>query len=331
MVTTDLPGDRPRRILLIEDSEIDRLWLRARLSCDQIVVQEAADGESGLSACRADPPDLILLDLGLPLCDGFEILRRLKDDARTEPIPVIVVSATDHSADKAHGLDLGAVDYVTKPYDMVELQARIRAALRTKRLQELLEQRAHVDGLTGLANRLALEERLATEWGMHQRHGGALAVWIADLDHFKRVNDTHGHAAGDEALRRAAAVLRSSIRATDLAARYGGEEFMVIAPHCGLAGSLKTAERFRTRLACSTIATDRGASFRVTVSVGVASAPEDQVSSPAELLARADLALYQAKSLGRNQVHGRQVAPLASADRRAGWALSNVSCMTPEE
>jgi diguanylate cyclase (GGDEF)-like protein len=324
MVTTDLPGDRPRRILLIEDSELDRFWLRSRLTCDRLIVQEAPDGISGLAACRDDPPDLILLDLGLPLCGGFEILSLLKEDARVGSVPVIVVSATDDSTEKARGLDLGAVDYVTKPYDLIELQARIRAALRTKRLQELLEQRAHVDGLTGLANRLAMEERLATEWGMHQRHGGSLAIWVADLDHFKRVNDTYGHATGDEVLRQAASVLKSSVRTTDLAARFGGEEFVVIAPYCGLAGALKTSERFRSRLAAVTITPDRGQAFRVTVSVGVAAVPEDLASSPAELLSKADLALYQAKSQGRNRVlsptlrHCEPVEP----ERQAGWVLA---------
>ncbi len=308
MYTTDLPGDRPRRILLIEDSELDRCWLRTRLTCKQVVVLEASDGLAGLEACRNDPPDLILLDLGLPHCDGFEILRQLMDDRRTGSVPVIVVSATAETAEKARGLDMGAVDYVTKPYDLLELQARIRVALRTKRLQELLEQRAHVDGLTGLANRLALEDRLATEWGLYQRHGGSLAIWIADLDHFKRINDTHGHAAGDEVLRRASCLLRSSVRGTDMAARYGGEEFMVVAPHCGLAGALKTAERFRERVACAAITMENGARVCITTSVGVASVPEGSATTPSELLAEADLALYRAKSQGRNRVLGGPVA-----------------------
>src|SRR5262249_54634631 len=144
---------------------------------------------------------------------------------------------------------LGAVDYVTKPFDPVELKARIRVALRIKRLQDLLEERAYLDGLTGLPNRFALDDRLATEWARLHRHGGTLAVWIADLDHFKAINDTHGHPAGDEILRGAARILSSTIRTTDLAARLGGEEFVVIAPHCDLDGAFKTAERFRERLA----------------------------------------------------------------------------------
>jgi diguanylate cyclase (GGDEF)-like protein len=301
MSPTDPAAEKPYRILLIEDSEVDRRWLRARLAGEQIELVEATDGPTGLEACASVAPDLILLDLGLPLFDGFEILHRLKDDRRTSSIPVIVVSAASETKDKERGLDLGAVDFVTKPYDLVELRARIRVAMRTKRLRDVLEQRAHIDGLTGLANRLALEERLATEWALQRRHGAPLAIWIADLDHFKCVNDAHGHPAGDEVLRRTAAALRTTVRATDLAARYGGEEFVVIAPFCGIAGAAKTAERFRNKLAAMSIST--GAStIRVTASVGVTSLPEDDAESPSALLVRADSALYRAKALGRNQV-----------------------------
>ena len=321
ITTTDLPGDRPRRILLIVDSEADRRWLRSRLTSDTVHVREARSGRQGLELCRNDPHDLILLDLGLPLGDGFDVLHALKEDSRTSGVPVIVVSTTTGTADVVRGLDGGAVDYVTRPYDPVVLQARIRVALRTKRLQDMLEQRAHVDGLTGLANRHALEERLANDWGLLHRHGGSLAVWVADLDHFKRVNDRHGHAAGDEVLRRAAALLRTSVRTTDMAARYGGEEFVVIAPQCPLKGALKTAERFRDRLASTPILLDHGVALTVTVSVGVASAPEETIDSPSALLALADHALYQAKGQGRNKVLSL-IMPEPEAPPQSGWVLT---------
>ena len=322
ITTTDLPGDRPRRILLIEASELDRRWLRARLTSDTVHVLDAENGSQGLEICHHEPPDLILLDLCLPLREGLVTLRTLKERPRTSNIPVIVVSTTTGAADIVRGLDAGAVDYVTKPYDLIELQARIRVALRTKRLQEMLEQRAHVDGLTGLANRLAMEERLANEWGMYQRHGGSLAIWVADLDHFKRINDRHGHSTGDEVLRHAAGLLRSTIRGTDMAARYGGEEFVVIAPHCPIAGAVKTAERFRQRLAATPVVLDRGASLLVTVSVGVSSIPEAAVDSPAELLSLADRALYQAKARGRNQVLAIDFPETHDEIRRDGWVLT---------
>ncbi len=304
MENTFGPGDRPSKILLVDDSELQRHWLRKRLGSERTEIIEAADGLSGLEMCLTERPDLILLDLNIPYFDGFEILRRLKDDRRTFSIPVIVVSGATATAEKARGLDLGAVDYVTKPFDVIELKARIRVALRTKRMQDMLEERAHVDGLTGLSNRLALEDRLATEWARHQRHGGALAVWVADLDHFKTVNDTYGHPAGDEVLRRASEIIRASVRTTDMTARFGGEEFVVVAPHCGLPGAFKTAERFRDGLAATPVMVE-GEAIRVTASVGIASWPEDPADSAAELLAIADRALYQAKAAGRNNVRRR--------------------------
>jgi diguanylate cyclase (GGDEF)-like protein len=301
---TDLPPERRPRILLIEDSQVDRRMLCHGLGGQGLDVVEAADGLMGVDTCRTDPPDLVLLDLGLPFCDGFEILNRLKSDRRTHGIPVIVVSATSETTEKARGLDMGAVDFVTKPYDLIELLARIRAALRTKRFQELLERRAHVDSLTGLANRAALEERLTSEWSLHRRHGAGLAVVMLDLDLFKKVNDDYGHAIGDEVLRSAAAALRASVRTSDMVARYGGEEFVIIAPHCDTAVAVVTTERFRRLFSASPLPMIKEG-LRVTSSAGVASVPDDEVGSAAELLSWADRALYEAKALGRDRVISR--------------------------
>lgn len=322
MITnTDLPCDRPRRILLIENSEFDRRWLRARLASDSVHVLDVEDGAKGLMICHDEPPDLILLNLGPPLCEGFDTLRALKEQPHTRHVPVIVVSASAGTADIVQGLDAGAVDYVTKPYDLVELQARIRVALRTKRFQELLERRAHLDGLTGLANRMAMEERLATEWGLFQRHGGSLALWVADLDDFKRINDRYGHSTGDQVLRHTAAILRSSVRSTDMAARYGGEEFVVIAPHCPILGAFRTAERFRQRLASSPIVLDR-VSITATISIGVSAVPEGAVDSPAKLLSLADRALYLAKAQGRNKVLFAGLVKPHDEPALDGWILT---------
>ncbi len=292
---------RAPRILLIEDSGFQRRWLRQQLEAERIEVLEAEDGLAGLEICQSNPPELILLDLYLPYCDGFEILRRLKAEHQTSSIPVIVVSGANARNDKIRGLDLGAVDWVTKPFDVFELKARIRVALRTKWMQDMLETRAHIDGLTGLPNRFALEHRFATEWANHQRLGSALAVWVADLDHFKVINDTYGHLVGDEILRHTSELLRSSVRSTDVAARFGGEEFIVIAPHCDASGAFKTAERFRDVLAASPIQIESEA-IHVTVSIGVASWPENLTVSAPDLLAAADRAFYRAKSAGRNAV-----------------------------
>ncbi|MDR3632654.1 MAG: diguanylate cyclase [Isosphaeraceae bacterium] len=294
-------SDQLRRVLLIDDSELDRRLVRYRLGVENLELIEAPDGRLGLEICRREPPDLVLLDLGLPDSDGFEVLRQLKNEPRTSSVPVILLSASTLSADKARGLDLGAVDFVSKPFDPIELRARIRVALRTKFLQDLLEQKAHLDGLTGLANRMALEERLICEWAAVQRQGGSLAVWIADIDHFKRVNDEYGHTAGDEVLRRAGHTLRSVVRASDFVARYGGEEFVVIAPRCDQSNALSRAEQFRAKLERTAIPFDKSL-IEVTASVGVAAVPEVSSPGPLDLLVHADRALYDAKAAGRNIV-----------------------------
>ena len=293
--------EHPRRVLVIEDSNVERQNLKRWLEDDHFRVVEAGDGAVGLAACRAHPPDLILLDLVLPGQGGLEVLRQLKEDAATAAIPVIVVSGVAEPSDRVRSLDLGAVDFVPKPFDVDELRARLRVALRTRRLQELLERRALIDGLTGLANRAALEDRLVSEWAMYERHRAPLAVLIADLDQFKQVNDQFGHAVGDDVLRRVAIVLRASVRVGDLAARYGGEEFVIVAPHCDTQGALLSAERFRQRLAEPAV-TISPSHLSVTASIGVASVPEDQAASPGALLSLADEALYVAKARGRNCV-----------------------------
>jgi diguanylate cyclase (GGDEF)-like protein len=303
-MSTELPTlEMTRRMLVIDDSASCRALVRAQLAGENIELFEAADGLDGLAAARELRPDLILLDLTLPTWDGFETLKRLKEVSETRSIPVIFVSASASNAEKASGLDLGAVDFVLKPFDPLELRARVRAALRSKYMQDLLEQRAHLDGLTGLGNRHALEERLDAEWQICRRRSSPLAVLIADLDHFKQVNDRHGHFAGDEVLRRAARVLRDSVRGGDFVARYGGEEFVVVAPDCDREGGLTMAERFRSDVADLRI-TSYKSRINVTASVGVtATTPQGESTSPSDLLGRADEALYRAKTAGRNLVY----------------------------
>ena len=239
-----------RRVLLIENTQTDRLLLRNWLTAERIEVYDAVDIITGLAACSRFQPNLILVQIRLPTWDGYEVIRRLKDDPRTLSIPVILLASCATTAEKAKGIDMGAVDFISKPFDPVELLARVHSSLRTKAYLDLLEQRAHIDGLTELSNRYALQDRLPQEWDTCLRRGNSLAIMIIDLDHFKRINDHYGHAAGDEVLRQMAGVLRSSFRETDFIARYGGEEFVVIAPDCDLAGAVaarRAAPRRRRR------------------------------------------------------------------------------------
>jgi diguanylate cyclase (GGDEF)-like protein len=290
-----------RRVLLIESSPADRQLLRTWLASERIESYEAVDIITALAACQKYQPNLILLQLRLHTWDGFEVIKRLKDDPRARSVPVIFLAASAQTAEKARGIDLGAVDFVSKPFDPVELLARVNSAMRTKALLDLLEQRAHLDGLTELGNRFALRDVLPSRMADCRATGRPMAVLIADLDHFKRVNDTYGHAAGDEVLRRMAMVLRASTRESDFPARFGGEEFVVCCPGCDLPTALGIAERVRRQAA------EQRVSFRnelipMTTSVGVAHVKGTYPDDPFELLERADQALYRAKASGRNAV-----------------------------
>ncbi len=303
-----------RRILVIDDSAVSRQLFRKQLQDEELEVIEAEDAEAGFRQAVEFQPSLIFLDVEMPGPDGFDAIRMLKEDARTRSIPVVFYSIHASTEMKARGLDLGAVDFLAKPTDSVELRARVRAALRSKSQFDLLEQRAHVDGLTGLANRIALEERLIEEWWTCLRRGTSLAVLIADLDHFKAINDRYGHAAGDIILQATAHAFREVVRVGDFVARFGGEEFVAIAPDCNLEGALLIADRLRQVISELEV-TSRGKRVAITASVGVAVAPAEGVSEifPREILRRADEALYQAKAAGRNAVRNWDAVPYLSA------------------
>jgi two-component system, cell cycle response regulator len=294
--------DSMKRVLIIDDSELDRRIARIHLEREDLEVLEAGDGETGIASALESTPDLILLELRMPQLDGFETIRRLKNNPITISIPVIFLAGTSQAKEKAEGLDLGAVDFVSKPFDPIELRARVRVALRTKFLQNLLEIRAHVDGLTGLGNRHAFEDRLELEWKRCRQRNCPLALVLSDVDNFKRVNDALGHGTGDEILRQAATALKDSASSYDFVGRYGGEEFIVIAPERMPMSAVVMAERFRRKVAGMTLSLHEDPNPRVTVSVGVASTLNPRSNSPEDMLKLADQALYQAKEFGRNAV-----------------------------
>ncbi|MFO0952417.1 MAG: diguanylate cyclase [Isosphaeraceae bacterium] len=290
-----------RRVLLIENSASDRQLLRTWLASDMIETYEAVDIITSLASCQKYCPNLILLQLRLHTWDGFEVIKRLKNDPTTRSIPVIFLAASALTAEKAKGIDMGAVDFVSKPFDSVELLARVNSALRTKALLDLLEQRAHLDGLTELGNRFALQDSLPWHLEASRQRNEPLSVVIADLDHFKRINDQYGHAAGDEVLRRAAMILRASFPAGDFLARYGGEEFVALCPKRELPEALALAERLRQSIADQKVGF-RNQAIQMTASVGVAVFDGKESVEPADFIDRADQALYRAKSSGRNAV-----------------------------
>jgi diguanylate cyclase (GGDEF)-like protein len=276
---------------------------RERLALE-LIEQVAPDaGEDPLAAATRVRPHLILVDLDH---DGPALCRRFKEDPSLATIPVIFLTATADAAAKLAALDAGAIDWVGKPLDDVELRARVRVALRTARYQSLLATRAHLDGLTGLRNRAWFDDRVAEEVAFATRTGRPVSLILVDLDHFKRVNDVYGHPFGDNVLREAADCLQRALRRGEPACRYGGEEFAVILRETDLAGAEIVAERMRESIAKLALAKGEEwvpitASFGCASSESQARAEGDPILA-ATLVADADRALYDAKRDGRNCV-----------------------------
>lgn len=287
-----------RRILLIDDSNSIHSLVKVRLADESFEILSAFNGRDGIDLVRAESPDVVLLDVDMPSLDGFEVCRILKSDPATLHIPVIFLTGSTKSDEKIRGLELGAIDYILKPFDPAELRARVRSALRLKYLMDLLSRKAQIDGLTGLWNRRHFDECLAEQIAFAARHELPLSCLLLDIDHFKMINDRYGHPFGDEVLKSVAGTLNDVIRTEDLLCRYGGEEFAVIAPSTPISGAIMLGERIRQTVASRPLM-DKGSRISVTVSVGVA---QWQHSARITLVESADHALYQAKRDGRNRV-----------------------------
>jgi two-component system, cell cycle response regulator len=300
MTSTLPPPNNPDTpmVLIIDDSpEVHRL-LRARLRHEEIELASAQSGGEGLRIAAERGPALILLDLDMPDMDGFEVLRRLKNDSPNMETPVIVLSSLHSAQDKVSAFDLGAVDYITKPFNLTELRVRVRSALRLQRLVQMLAQRAQIDGLTGLWNRMHFDRRWADEVAESARHQQALSLAMLDVDHFKSINDGYGHPAGDALLQGLARLFERESRREDVICRYGGEEFALIMPQTTAEEAAQLCDRIRT--AVRTMSWPRHPDRRVTISVGVAGCRRGREISPTEWLEIADQTLYSAKRAGRD-------------------------------
>ncbi len=296
-------------VLIIEDSRADRRAIRRILAggsglFDRIL--EAKDGIEGLKLLRTESVDVVVCDLEMPGLDGEKLLRA--NDSGYAVVPFIFLTASSDRERKARVLENGASDVIDKPPYPNDLRARLRKQLEIKWLQEELvrkhEALTHLsttDQLTGLSNRRQLTEALSTEFHRAQRYQHALTVMMADLDHFKQVNDQFGHQAGDAVLRAVGEIFRSNTRETDVAGRYGGEELMLIMAHNDLEGGMTYAERLRESVEVADFGTHGGKTLRVTLSIGVASYHEG-MRKPEDLVSAADTALYRAKENGRNRV-----------------------------
>jgi len=288
-------------VLIVDDHPDNVEVLQARLNALGYRTACAPDGETALEMVEKSPPDLILLDVMMPHMDGNEVARRVKANKSLPFIPIIMQTALDSTQSKVEGLDSGADDYVTKPINYAELQARMQAALRVKGLQDRLAQMAITDALTGLYNRRHLDERLDEMFEHSARLHEPLSVAMFDIDHFKQVNDKYGHQVGDAVLSQFAQLLKHVARDIDRIGRYGGEEFMVLLPGTVLDAGVTFAKRARQEVERHQFEYE-GGTLKCTISAGVASFPHPRIHTRQQLVRAADDGLYVAKSLGRNRV-----------------------------
>jgi len=289
-------------VLVIDDDASIHRAVERRLEGVVDQVLKADSPTKGLQIAIQDKPDVILLDVNMPQIDGFKVCRHLQENPTTHDIPILFLTADDNPDNLAKALDAGASDYISKPFNAVELEARVRVALRTKRLIDLLQERARIDALTGLNNRAAMDDTLIAATSAFHRTGQPLALLMIDLDHFKEINDTYGHGVGDDVIRRVGMTIRAGCRPYDIACRFGGDEFGVILAQTDSSCAEQVSERILDRI--NQIKIRAGSDeIEIACSGGLASASEMPSDfEPAELLKAADEALYLAKSDGRNRL-----------------------------
>lgn len=292
------------KLLVIDDAVEIHALLEARLQPEEILMDFATSAEEGLERAKTIEPDLILLDVMMPGISGFELCRILKTDPATSGIPVIFLSSASDSVDKIKGLDLGAIDYITKPFDPAELRARIRSGLRTKRFQDLLSERAQIDWLSGLWNKVHFDRRLFEMFSSARRYDRPFSIILVDLDHFDSVNTQYGRPVGDKALHAVATLLLDCTRTCDIVCRNGDDEFAILLPE-----TVPDQAAFLAQRICSGIAglrvSHRGDSIQVTGTLGVGgvSGGEDAREHTAQgLFDSAMSSLESGRQEGRNQV-----------------------------
>lgn len=301
-MTTMNEYDKMQSILIVDDSAFHCKYL-----CDilrsQYDVRAVKNGRDAIAvACSENPPDVILLDVVMPEIDGYEVCKRLKCIEMTSEIPIIFITGKMDEADEIHGFELGAVDYISKPFNPIIVKARVNTHMKLKRYRDYLESMSYIDGLTKIANRRKFNEYFDLMWSMSLRESKILSIIMIDIDYFKLFNDRYGHQLGDECLISVAQQLANMVsRKTDFVGRYGGEEFVCILPNTPLENAYMIAEKMRMGvMELNILHEDSKVMNRVTISLGVAACIPQKDWKQNSLIECADHALYHSKEHGRN-------------------------------
>ena len=291
----------PLTVLVIEDHPDQRDLLAIVLQREGYRVVTAANGLEALEKLEGQHVQIALSDIMMPKMDGFELINRIRSNPALRNIYLILITARIQEGDRVRGLDLGADDYITKPFSFSELLARVRVGSRVVQYQQHLEYQTQVDSLTGLFNRRAFENKVQEEFERSKRYHNPLSLIILDIDNFKTINDTYGHHGGDAALVKISETLRQKTRQSDFPSRYGGEEFVLVLPETDQSSAFQVAGKIHEEIRSCTFGTaDRP--FALTVSVGLTSTSTKHYSDWREMLNDADQALYVAKNTGKDRV-----------------------------
>lgn len=305
-----LLGRRDFSLLLVDDSATLRRELRALVEKMPVfaIIREAENGIDAFKKVVESTPDLILCDMIMPVVDGLKFLTLLYSRPEFKEVPVIFLTGKTDVETKIKGLDMGASDYVTKPFDEGELLARMKVQLKIKALQDTLKmankqlfELSTVDALTKVFNRRYFMHRLEGEFKRHDRYEASLSFIMIDIDYFKKLNDNYGHQVGDDVLRHLGTLIRGAVRESDVPGRYGGEEFCILAPHTGFEGAMTLASRLHQAVRTCEFPTSAGP-LHVTVSLGISTTELSEVPAPADMIRLADEALYRAKHEGRDRI-----------------------------
>jgi len=296
--------DRPK--LLIVDDNRQNIEMLMALFEDEYKIAAAINAQRALKIAQSDsPPDLILMDILMPEMNGYDLCATLKEIPSTKHIPIIFVTAVSEVMDESRGFNLGAVDYITKPFHPPMVKARVKLHLNLKRKQELLEKYAFIDALTEIPNRRRFDEVLEKEWNRAKRSHLPLSLVMIDIDYFKYYNDTYGHGMGDDCLKKVATTLEKSLRrGSDFIARYGGEEFMAILPGTTDGEAVTICHHIAENI--RTLAIEHKSSSIndcITVSMGVATINPNEKIPIQKLIEAADKKMYEAKAAGRDQIN----------------------------